>query len=144
MCKILVVVDMQANFIEETGAEHIVPKVACKIVSRRKEGYEIVMTSDKSGGELNGAIAEACGSCKTFKKHSYGCEELMLYLKQRSPDRVEFVGVCTDICVITNVLAAITVLPFADIAVDGDCCASASAEGQRSALRVMKSCNINL
>lgn len=31
MCKILVVVDMQANFIEETGAEHIVPKVACKM-----------------------------------------------------------------------------------------------------------------
>lgn len=144
MSKILVVVDMQKNFIKQTGAEAIVAKVAEKIKRRLRENYEIVLTLDKSGGEPDGRILDACNGAKTFRKHSYGCEELISYLKDRIPDKVEFVGVCTDICVITNVLGTMAFLPFANIVVDGGCCASYRAEGHRAALRVMRACNIEV
>lgn len=140
----LVVVDMQKSFIEEAGAERMIPRVADKIRRRKREGYEVLLTLDKSGGDLDGEIAEACGRARVFEKRSYGSEELVGYLKEREAQRVEFVGICTDICVITNVLATITVLPYAEIAVDGGCCAAQTLEGHNCALRIMKSCNIEV
>lgn len=120
------------------------PAVAAKIRQRAEEGYEIILTLDKSGGGLDEKIASGCGGAKIFKKHSYGCEKLIAYLRERKPDKVEFVGVCTDICVITNVLATITVLPFAEIAVDGGCCAAENSVGHNCALKVMKACNVEV
>lgn len=144
MPKILVVVDMQNNFIRDSGAEAIIPKVIEKIKDKSREGYEIILTLDKSGGATDGRISSECDGARFFKKHSYGCEELIAYLKERNPDVVEFAGICTDICLITNVLSTITVLPFADVVVDSGCCASQSADGHNCALRVMKSCNIKV
>lgn len=144
MPKALVIIDMQKNFIREIGAEGIVPAVAAKIRQRAEEGYEIILTLDKSGGALDEEVASGCGGAKIFKKHSYGCEELVSYLKESAPDAVEFVGVCTDICVITNVLATITVLPFVEIAVDGGCCAAENSVGHNCALKVMKACNVEV
>ena len=137
-------VDMQKNFIREIGAAGIVPEVAEKIRRRARENFEIILTLDKSGGDLDEKIAGECGGAKIFKKHSYGCEKLIEYLKERAPDRVEFAGICTDICVVTNVLAAITVLPFAKISVDGGCCAAQSKGGHERALKIMKSCSVEV
>lgn len=144
MSKILVVVDMQNNFIKQTGAEAIVAKVAEKIKLRSRENYEIILTLDKSGGETDQRITEECNGARIFKKHSYGCEELILFLKERHPETVEFAGLCTDICVITNVLGTMAFLPFANIVVDSSCCASDKEEGHLAALRVMRACNIEV
>lgn len=143
MSKFLVIVDMQTEFIKQCGAERIIDNVIKKIKDKKKKGYEVVLTVDKSGGELDGRILEICKGCKQYKKHSYGCKELILDLYERKPDIVEFVGICTDICVIANVLGTMAFLPFAEIVVDSNCCTS-EKEGHIAALRVMKSCNVKV
>lgn len=143
MGKILVVVDMQTKFIAQCNAEKITDRVVEKIKLRKSEGYEIILTIDKSGGELDGKISEICEGDKIYEKHSYGCKELILDLYEKNPDTVEFVGVCTDICVIANVLGTMAFLPFAEIVVDKNCCAS-QKKGHQAALQIMNSCNVNL
>lgn len=143
MGKVLVVVDMQTEFIKQCGAEAIVKNVVKKIKARRAEGYEVIFTVDKSGGEPDGSISKLCEGQKPYEKHSYGCKELILDLYVKNPDTVEFAGVCTDICVIANVLGTMAFLPFAEIVVDGSCCAS-EKEGHAAALRVMKACNVKV
>ncbi len=143
MKKVLVVIDMQTKFIAECRAERIIPAVARKIERRREEGYEILFTLDKSGGEMTEEIARQRGNPKIYSKRSYGCAELIRDLFSGKPDVVEFAGVCTDVCVITNVLATMAFLPFAEIVVDESCCAS-HPEKHLAAIEVMKSCNVTV
>lgn len=144
MEKVLVVVDMQTRFLRECGAQAVVPRVAEKIVQRRKEGYEICLTFDRSGGATDPQIAAVCRGCKTYVKRSYGCRQLILDFAENRPSTVEFVGVCTDICVIANVLGVCAFLPYADISVDASCCRAATRRGHLAALRVMKACRVGI
>lgn len=144
MGNFLVVVDMQTNFINECGAQKIIDGVVRKIEAAKIKGYEIVLTVDKSGGSIEKSILRACEGCKQYFKNSYGSKELILDLFDKRPDTVEFVGVCTDVCVIANVLGTMAFLPFAEIVLDGKCCASSDKKGHLAALRVMKSCNIKV
>ena len=58
---------------------------------------------------------------------------------------IEFVGFCTDICVISNVLIVKAAFPDqADITVDSSCCAGLTPEKHEAALEVMRSCLINV
>lgn len=143
MEKALVVVDMQAEFIRQCGAADLVLKTANKIRARAKEGYEIIFTIDREGGGLAAELKAVCPQHRVYHKHSYGCSRLVLDLYAEKPRVVEFCGVCTDVCVITNVLATMAFLPFAEIVVDGDCCASADG-GHVAALSVMKACNVKV
>lgn len=143
MNKVLVVIDMQTEFIKQCCAENIAERVAQKISLRKREGYEVVFTYDKSGGEIVAPVFKMSAGCRIYDKHSYGCAELICDLKAENPEIVEFVGVCTDICVITNALAAMTFLPFSTIVVDEKCCASANG-GHRAAIKVMKGCKIKI
>lgn len=143
MDKILVVVDMQTEFISRCGAEKTLKNVVKKIEDRIKEGYEIIFTSDKAGGGLDGRLSELSRGRKIYKKRSYGCKELILSLSERQPETVEFCGVCTDICVITNVLATMAFLPYSEIVVDGSCCAAENG-GHSAALNVMTACNVKI
>lgn len=143
MGKILVLVDVQTEFLKRCGGEELIKNIVAKIEKRIAEGYEIILTSDKSGGELDGRIARLCEGRKIFKKRSYGSKELILYLARKKPETVEFAGICTDICVITNVLGTATFLPLANISVDGGCCAS-EPEGHIAAIKVMRACNIKV
>jgi nicotinamidase-related amidase len=59
-------------------------------------------------------------------------------------DYIEFVGLCTDICVISNVLIVKAAFPEVDIAVDASCCAGVTPELHKAALDVMKSCQIDI
>lgn len=143
MKNVLVIIDMQKNFISDCKARRIVPAVAEKIKQRIADGYEIMLTVDKSGGKTAPPVLRTCRGCKVFHKHTYGSEELILALKELQPASVEFVGVCTDICVVCNVLAAKVFLPNARITVDSACCASFDG-GNSAALQVMKSCNVTV
>ena len=59
-------------------------------------------------------------------------------------EKVTFLGVCTDICVISNALLVKAFLPEAEIAVEADCCAGVTPESHRTALEAMKACQITV
>ncbi|MDV3427439.1 MAG: cysteine hydrolase [Bacillota bacterium] len=64
--------------------------------------------------------------------------------KRLPPTSIEIVGVCTDICVISNALALRAIFPKAQIIVDASCCAGTTPEKHKAALEVMKSCCIEV
>ena len=67
-----------------------------------------------------------------------------LSYKRLPPTSIEIVGVCTDICVISNALALRAIFPEAQIIVDASCCAGTTPEKHKAALEVMKSCCIEV
>lgn len=87
-------------------------------------------------------------------KPTFGSRDLGALLKVRDEDlrkqgkpgvkRVTFIGLCTDICVISNALLAKAFLPEAEIAVDAACCAGVTPESHRNALEAMKVCQITV
>lgn len=56
----------------------------------------------------------------------------------------EFVGVCTDICVVSNAFAIRQAFPEAEITIDASCCAGTTPEAHKAALMTMKSCQMNI
>lgn len=59
-------------------------------------------------------------------------------------ESIELVGLCTDICVVTNALILKTYYPEIPIIVDASCCAGTTPEAHKAALTVMKSCQIDV
>lgn len=86
------------------------------------------------------------GRVEVIGKSTYMCQGLFDFLRYKSItekiESVEFVGVCTEICVISNALAARGFMPKTHIAVDSSCCAGLTEEGHLAALRVMRACNV--
>ena len=58
--------------------------------------------------------------------------------------QIEFVGLCTDICVVSNALLAKAFLPETEIAVLADCCAGVTPEAHEAALATMASCQVRI
>ena len=56
----------------------------------------------------------------------------------------EFVGLCTDICVVSNAFAIRQAFPEAEITIDASCCAGTTPEAHKAALMTMKSCQMNI
>lgn len=59
-------------------------------------------------------------------------------------EEIELIGVCSDICVISNALILKSQFPEIKIAVDASCCAGVTPELHEAALKVMRSCQINV
>lgn len=171
MCKVLVVVDMQNDFIDGSlgtdEARAVVGRVAELIAERRRAGYEIIVTLDTHspdylstqegiklpvvhcvkgtrGWQLNEKIAAAAKGCKAYEKDTFGSRDLFRDLARAKPRLVEFVGLCTDICVVSNALGLKAYLPETEIAVHSDCCAGVTPERHLSALETMKACQITV
>lgn len=174
MKKILVVVDMQNDFVDGSlgtkEAQAIVPKVAGKI--REFDGDEIFVTYDTHfdnymetlegkklpiphcidgsyGHELNEEIKKALVG-KEYKeviKAGFGSFSISRGLKDRYPGEemeIEMLGLCTDVCVVSNALIMRAGYPNAKITVDSSCCAGVTPEGHRAALETMRSCQIDV
>ena len=167
--KILIVVDMQNDFIDGAlgtkEAVGIVPNVVEKI--RNFEGEKIIFTRDTheenymgtqegknlpvphcirgtKGWELNPEI-EVLRKDDAFDKPSFGSMELGAYLKgQEDVESVEFIGLCTDICVISNVMITKAALPEVPVIVDASCCAGVTPESHKNALEAMKMCQVKI
>ena len=79
-------------------------------------------------------------------KNTFGSDDLREFLIEKANfiDEIEFIGLCTDVCVISNVLMARQTLPNTEITVDASCCAGTNLEKHKAALEVMKSCQINV
>ena len=82
-------------------------------------------------------------------KHTFGSLHMPEYFRRVQDElgvdvELEFVGFCTDICVVSNVLIARATLPNAKITVNAKCCAGTSVEAHNAALTVMRSCQIDI
>ena len=71
-------------------------------------------------------------------------KEPLLSYKGTPLTSIEIVGVCTDICVISNALVLRTIFPHTSITIDASCCAGTTPEKHKAALEVMKSCCIEV
>lgn len=170
----LIVIDMQKDFVSGTlgsgDAKAVVPGLIRKI---KEFGGEVLYTQDTHGSayllsqegkklpvshcilgtegwELIDEIKEADPGCRerSFQKDTFGSTELMGYLTKKNQESgissLEFVGVCTDICVISNALMAKAFLPEVPVLVDSRCCAGTSPENHENALKAMACCQIEL
>ena len=59
-------------------------------------------------------------------------------------NEIELVGLCTDICVVSNALILKAMYPESNITVDASCCAGVTPESHQAALTTMKMCQINV
>lgn len=168
MKKLLVVVDMQKDFIDGTlgtaEAVKIVPNVINKI--KNFDG-EIVFTKDThssiyldtqegknlpvihcikgtSGWELDANILPLAADKRIFEKPTFGSLELANYIADNDFCEIELIGLCTDICVISNAMLIKAYLPESKVTVDSTCCAGVTPESHENALSSMKMCQINV
>ena len=169
MKRLLVVVDMQNDFIDGAlgtkEAQAIVPAVVKKAEAYAAAGDEVVFTLDTHfDGYLDTAEGrkhpvphcikgtagwELCDPLKAFEgrrfeKHTFGSDSLSEYVRGGDYRSVELVGLCTDICVISNALILKAAVPETPIAVDPACCAGVSPESHDNAIAAMKVCQIDI
>jgi nicotinamidase-related amidase len=168
MRKVLVVVDMQKDFIDGAlgtkEAVGIVPKVVEKITlwdgdvvftrdTHREEYLEtneganlpvIHCVSGTPGWEIDSKVMGAAKGSRIYDKDTFGSKELAMDLMAEGAEFIELIGLCTDICVISNALLIKAFLPEAKMKVDASCCAGVSPESHRNALEAMKVCQIEI
>lgn len=80
----------------------------------------------------------------SFLKNTFGSLDLMNYIRAVGYEYVEFIGLCTDICVASNAIMAKAFLPEAQIVVDPTCRAGVTPETHDAALTTMKMCQIDI
>lgn len=168
---VLVVVDMQNDFVSGSlgskEAQKIVPNAVEKVRQRKSEGYKVVFTLDThgenyldtnegkrlpvthcvkgtDGWRLAPELKELARDCEKYEKPAFGSERLARDLKELRPQSVEIIGLCTDICVVSNALLIKAALPEAEIKVDPSCCAGTSIPRHNAALDTMRSCQITI
>lgn len=165
MKKTLIVIDMQNDFIDmalgTSEAVAIVPKVKEKIQEYVANGDEIIFTRDThfenylestegkylpvahcikgtKGWEIaDGLYVEGC---KIIDKPNFGWPNW----KEEQLEEVEIIGLCTDICVVSNALIMKAVFPDARVKVDPACCAGVTVESHEAALKTMAMCQVEI
>ena len=172
MRKVLVVVDMQKDFIDGSlgtaEAQAIVQSVIEKMKSYDKadiyatrdthsdnyletaEGRKLPVVHCVKGTEgwrIHPEIEAQIDMAHIIDKPSFGSLELMELLRKENesePLEIELVGLCTDICVVSNALLLRAKLPGTVIKVDASCCAGVTKESHNAALATMKMCQIDV
>ena len=172
MRKILIVIDMQNDFIDGSlgteEAEAIVPRVVRRICSYPAE--DVFATRDThdpdylstqegaflpvehcikgtEGWQIPGEIAAHIPEENIFDKPTFGSKALAEFIADmahREDIEIEMLGLCTDICVISNALLIKAFLPEVPISVDPECCAGVTPEKHEAALEVMRSCQVDV
>ena len=149
MKKTLIVVDMQNDFIDGSlgtkEAQAIVPNVRKKIQEYKNRGDRIIFTRDthciqgtKGWQIADGLVTE---DCKYIDKPTFG----WTHWKEEAFDgEIELIGLCTDICVVSNALILKATFPEVNIVVDASCCAGVTPETHKAALETMKMCQIDV
>ena len=81
-----------------------------------------------------------------INKPSFGSMELARLLSENvnAEDIIDFVGVCTGICVISNVLLAKAAIPETKVRVIENACACVTRESHRTAIEAMKMCQVEI
>ncbi len=172
MRKILIVVDMQNDFIDAAlGTKEAVSIVeAVKDKIRSYEPDDIYVTMDThgenymetregrflpvphcirgtEGWKIRPDIEVLLKGAHIYEKPTFGSIRLaedLTKLSEEEPIRIELIGLCTDICVVSNALLLKAYMPETDILVDAKCCAGVTPEKHLAALETMRSCQIQV
>lgn len=171
MQNVLVVVDMQNDFIDGAlgtkEAVEIVPRVREKILGfkgpvlftrdthqenylKTQEGRRLPVAhciEGSEGWQIRKELDEL-RKLPAIDKPAFGSTELMEVLRAMDAleriSSVTLVGLCTDICVISNALLVKAALPEVKVQVQADCCAGVTPESHQTALAAMKTCQIDI
>lgn len=173
MKRFLVVVDMQNDFVDGAlGSEQaaaIVPAAVKKISSfdgdifvtldthfedylQTSEGKKLPVAhciKGTNGWRLNKdikAVLDEKGFTEV-EKNTFGSVNLPGLIKKAAGEEdfsIELIGLCTDICVVSNALLLKASFPEAPISVDSACCAGVTNEKHKAALETMRSCQIDV
>ena len=172
MRKILIVIDMQNDFIDAAlGSQEAVSIVeAVKDKIRSYPAADVIATMDthgdnymntqegkylpvphcikgSDGWQIRPDIAELLTGAAIYEKPTFGSTALAADLKEISEKEeieLELIGLCTDICVVSNALLLKATMPEVKISVDPACCAGVTPEKHLAALETMRSCQIQV
>ena len=171
MNKLVIVVDMQNDFIDGAlgtkEAVSIVPNVVSYLDKLNDDNVTLVFTRDThdedyldtregrklplkhciigtKGWEICDALKPYSEKCVIFDKPTFGSIDLQQFVLQNNFDEIEIMGLCTDICVISNAMLVKAALPEAKVVVRSDCCAGVSVESHQNALNAMAVCQIEI
>lgn len=169
----LIVVDMQDDFVNGAlgtkEAQAIVPVIAEKIMKYHAAKMPVVFTRDTHFSEtylsssegqhlpvlhcvINSegwAIVPALEVLMNendvvINKSTFGSKNLVHWAKVHEPTCVEICGVCTGICVVSNVVMLKTNMPGLEIVIDPNAVACVSPEANEAALTVLKNLQVNI
>lgn len=172
MRKILLVIDMQNDFVDGAlGTKEAAGMIdrAVSVIDTYPEA-DIIATRDthtedylsteegkhlpvkhcirgSDGWQLNKKIQRAIRNAVIIDKPSFGSLELAEMIRQaadREKIEVTLIGLCTDICVISNALLIKAYVPETEVSVTASCCAGVTPESHEAALLAMKMCQINI
>lgn len=165
--KVLVVIDCQNDFIDgvlgTNEALAIIPNVKKKIEEYRRRGDKIIFTRDThqndylntnegkhlpvkhciegtDGWDISNEL-DVHNEDFIFNKPTFGS---LRWKDFGFNGDIELVGLCTDICVVSNALILKAQFPELNITVDASCCAGVTPESHKAALTTMKMCQINV
>ncbi len=172
MKKILIVIDMQNDFIDAAlgtpEAVKIIEAVKEKICSYPMENVIATMDThgenymetqegkylpvphcikDSEGGKIRPDIAALLTGAKIYEKPTFGSTAMAADLKALSEEEkieLELIGLCTDICVVSNALLLKAMMPEVPISVDAACCAGVTPGKHLAALETMRSCQVQV
>ncbi len=172
MRKILLIIDMQNDFVTgalgtpeaQTIVENIVAEIkkypAADIIATRdthqpdymdtQEGAKLPVPhciQNSEGWELHPDIAAALGAVEIIDKPSFGSialAERLAAMAKNEELEICLIGLCTDICVVSNALILKAYLPETKISVKADCCAGVTPATHTAALETMKMCQIEI
>ena len=166
--KLLIVVDMQNDFIDgalgSKEAVAIVPYVKEKIEGfdgkvffTRDTHFDHYMTTQEGrnlpvphcvkgtvGWEIRAEL-DALRRTEAIDKITFGSKDLITVIEQeKDVESITFVGLCTDICVISNVMLTKAFFPEIPLIVDAKGCAGVTPESHQNALNAMKMCQVEI
>lgn len=168
--KLLVVVDMQKDFVDGSLGTAEAVAIVDNVVSKIRDwDGQIIYTLDTHGEDylntqeghflpvehcirstpgwqLNDKVEKAIEEkgALGIEKPTFGSERLVEVVREEAPEEIELIGLCTDICVISNALLLKAAFYETPIRVDQSCCAGVTPEKHEAALEVMRSCQIEV
>ena len=172
MKKILVVVDMQNDFIDgalgTAEAVAIVENVKARI--REYDPADVFVTMDThapnyletqegrnlpvehcikgtEGWQIRSDIAALLPDWHIYEKPTFGSVALakdIAEIAAKEDIEIEVLGLCTDICVVSNALMLKAYMPEVQISIDPSCCAGVTPESHEAALKTMQMCQIKV
>ena len=173
MKKLLIVVDMQKDFVDGAlGSEEALAIVDNVVKKIENFDGDIIITYDThpenymetqegknlpvphcikgtAGWELDDKVQEALNkkNYKAIEKPTFGSTKLPEYIKANyNPEEIEIelIGLCTDICVVSNALLLKANFIETKVSVDASCCAGVTPDSHKAALTTMKMCQVKV
>ncbi len=169
MNKYLIVVDVQKDFVDgalgTAEAVQIIPRVKEKIAEYRSNGGKIIFTRDThtpdylQTNEGKHLPVEHCikntdgwqiyeglafDNATIINKPSFGYLDWKNHIEETSSLEIELIGLCTDICVVSNALILKALFPEAKVQVDSSACAGVTVATHNAALDTMKMCQVEI